>query len=180
MLHDEQKLGLIKMILKDTNYSSTLIFASTREHVKQLNSELKRAGMQVHAFHSDLEQAEREELMMQFKSKRVPVLIGTDVLSRGIDVEGIDLVVNYDVPPDPEDYIHRIGRTARAERTGTAITFITTKDQNKFQRIEELIGREVTKMLVPETLGPAPEYNPQVRRKGGGGGKKKFFKRRNP
>ncbi|MEI8280144.1 MAG: DEAD/DEAH box helicase [Bacteroidota bacterium] len=181
MLYEDQKLPLIKKILKEGNYNSILMFASTKENVKKLDSELRRINIPVKAFHSDLAQEEREEILRGFKSKRISIIIGTDVLSRGIDVEGIDLVVNYDVPPDPEDYIHRIGRTARAATTGTAITFITDKDQHKFAKIEQLIGKEVPKLTLPEGMGDVPTYNPAAKPKftGGkkrnwqGGGKKK-------
>ncbi|HEY9177966.1 MAG TPA: DEAD/DEAH box helicase [Flavipsychrobacter sp.] len=180
MVHDSDKIALLKALLKEGNYSSTIIFASTKENVKKLDRELAKTNMGAKAFHSDLEQAEREDLMNKFKSRRVPMLIGTDVLSRGIDVEGIDLVVNYDVPPDPEDYVHRIGRTARAESKGTAITFINDKDQEKFSRIERLIERELTKENPPEGIPAGPEYNPRKRRSGGssGGGSKNFKKRK--
>jgi ATP-dependent RNA helicase RhlE len=181
MVYDDNKVDLLKHILKDGSYASTIIFASTKEHVKKLDKELHRTGMKVKAFHSDLEQTEREDIMMQFRSKQLPVLIGTDVLSRGIDVEGIDLVVNYDAPPDPEDYIHRIGRTARAATTGTAITFINDKDQQKFYRIETLMGRVVDKLHLPEGMPTGPEYNPSARppRTGGKGGgfKKRKWKK---
>lgn len=161
---DEQKLVLIQSILKEGGYKSVIIFCSTKENVKRLERELQKAGMMVRAFHSDLEQPEREALMLDFKNRKVPVLVGTDVLSRGIDVEGIELVINYDVPPDPEDYIHRIGRTARAERTGTAITFVNPKDMRRFSLIEKLIGREIEKVTLPQALGPAPEYKVEERR----------------
>lgn len=167
MVFDDNKLELLKALMKANTYNSVIIFASTKENVKKLDRELAKTGIDAKAFHSDLEQVEREDLMNKFKSRRVNVLIGTDVLSRGIDVEGIDLVVNYDVPPDPEDYVHRIGRTARAASTGTAITFINDKDQEKFLRIERLIEREITKEAL-EGIPAGPEYNP--RRKGGGGG----------
>ncbi len=163
MVHDEDKTTLLKALLKAGNYSSIIIFASTKENVKKLDRELHRGGMKVKPFHSDLEQPEREAILMEFKSKQLPILVGTDVLSRGIDVEGIDLVVNYDVPPDPEDYVHRIGRTARAASTGTAITFITGKDQHKFHRIERLIDREVPKLPMPEGIPAGPEYKPLER-----------------
>ena len=166
MAYDNQKVSLIKHILKEGNYSSAIIFASTKENVKNLDVELRRAGLSLKAFHSDLEQAEREKIMREFKSKQVQMLIGTDILSRGIDVEGISLVVNFDVPPDPEDYIHRIGRTARAETTGTAITFINPKDQERFFKIENLIGKEIPKIPLPEFLGEAPAYQPQVKKQG--------------
>ena len=170
MVHDEHKVQLLKNILKNGSYSSILIFASTKEHVKKLYNELKR-GMNIKSFHSDLEQAEREDILREFKSRQLPVIVGTDVLSRGIDVEGIDLVMNYDVPPDPEDYIHRIGRTARAASTGTAITFINNKDQRRFAQIEQLMGMEVSKVPNPEGIPPGPEYNPGTK------GKRDFKKR---
>ena len=124
LVHDEQKLGLLQKILKQEEYTSILIFASTKENVKKVNQELRKVNVASKAFHSDLEQAEREEILRAFRSKKLRVLVGTDVLSRGIDVEGISLVINYDSPNDPEDYVHRIGRTARADTRGTAITFI--------------------------------------------------------
>ncbi|RYE28011.1 MAG: DEAD/DEAH box helicase, partial [Sphingobacteriaceae bacterium] len=160
MVFDHQKLALIKKILTEGNYASTIVFVSTKEKVKQLYQTLFRAGMKVEAFHSDLEQEQREHILRAFKSRQLPVLIGTDVLSRGIDVEGISLVINYDVPHDPEDYIHRIGRTARAETTGTAITFINEKDQRKFKNIESLIGRPIEQIPLPEILGEGPLYQP--------------------
>jgi len=149
-VEDEHKLKLITHILGDQAFKSIIVFASTKEKVKKLDATLRKAGFQCKAFHSDLVQTEREELMREFKNKQLPMLIGTDVLSRGIDVEGIDLIVNYDVPPDPEDYVHRIGRTARAEKTGTAITFINHHDHNKFKRIEELIGRDIFRTQLPD------------------------------
>ncbi len=179
MVHDDQKQKLLLQLLKEGDYKSIIIFSSTKEKVKMLEKDLRRAGITVHAFHSDLEQEEREKLMQGFKSRRIPILIGTDVLSRGIDVDGIDLVVNYDVPPDAEDYVHRIGRTARAEKTGTAISFINEKDQRKFGSIEKLIDREIEKLPLPEGYGPAPVYNPNAKssggdRRGGGGSGGKF------
>lgn len=174
MAHDDQKIRLVQKVLKEGEYKSVIIFSSTKDKVKSLEKELRRAGIQARAFHSDLEQEEREALMLDFKSRKVPILVGTDVLSRGIDVEGIELVLNYDVPPDPEDYVHRIGRTARAERTGTAITFINEKDMRRFGFIEKLIGRAIDKLPLPEEYGPAPEY--KIHERSGGGsrnGKKK-------
>ncbi len=164
MVFDHQKIALIKSILKEGNYASTIVFVSTKEKVKQLYQTLYRAGFEVEAFHSDLEQEQREHILRAFKSRQLPVIIGTDVLSRGIDVEGISLVINYDVPHDPEDYIHRIGRTARAETTGTAITFINEKDQRKFRDIETLIGKSINRMPLPEELGEAPLYQPELKR----------------
>jgi len=151
-VHDQQKTPLLQMLLKNTSYSSTIIFASRKEIVKSLNKELKAAKINAMAFHSDLEQREREEILLKFKNKQLPVIIGTDALSRGIDVEGIDLVINYDVPGDPEDYIHRIGRTARAETTGTAITFVNHRDERKLKSIEQLIDKPIRLINLPDEL----------------------------
>src|SRR5690606_16045808 len=120
-------------------------------------SDLKKTGLKVKAFHSDLKQEERQEILLEFKNRKLNILVGTDVLSRGIDVDGIDLVVNFDVPGDPEDYIHRIGRTARAESTGTAITFVNNKDYGKFASIEQLMDRKVDKIDLPEVYGKEPQ-----------------------
>ena len=151
-VHDQQKTPLLQMLLKNGSYTSIIIFASRKEIVKSLAKELKSMHIKLSAFHSDLEQREREEILLNFKNKQLPVIIGTDALSRGIDVEGIDLVVNYDVPGDPEDYIHRIGRTARAETTGTAITFVNHRDERKLKNIELLIDKPIRLIEVPDEL----------------------------
>jgi ATP-dependent RNA helicase RhlE len=180
VVHDSQKEGLLRAILKNEDYQSVIIFCSTKDSVKLLEKNLKREESSMKAFHSDLEQAEREEIMREFKGKRLRILIGTDILSRGIDVDGISLVINYDAPPDPEDYIHRIGRTARASKAGVAITFINLRDQGKFSKIEDLMGYEVIKMPLPPELGPGPAYDPEANRKEGfkrGPAKKKFTQR---
>ncbi|MCW3126176.1 MAG: box helicase [Bacteroidetes bacterium] len=169
MVYDQQKFGLLKHLFKETDYKSVIIFCSRKETVKRLATDLKKVIPNLQAFHSDLEQEQREEIMRNFKNRQVQVLVGTDILSRGIDVTGIDLVINFDVPPDGEDYIHRIGRTARAETTGTAITFINDQDQQRFASIERLIGREIPKTIIPPALGEGPSYQPGERRGGGGG-----------
>jgi len=151
-VHDAQKTPLLQTILKTGGYVSTIVFASRKEIVKSLTRELKQAKVNASAFHSDLEQKEREEILLNFKNRQLPVIIGTDALSRGIDVEGIDLVINYDVPGDPEDYIHRIGRTARAETTGTAITFVNHRDERRLKSIEQLIEKPIQLMEVPDEL----------------------------
>lgn len=185
VVYDAQKPALIKHVLKTAEWSSAIIFASTKDTVKKLDQAFQRAGLPARAFHSDLEQAEREMILREFKNKQINMLIGTDVLSRGIDVEGISLVINFDVPPDPEDYVHRIGRTARADTTGTAITFINERDQNRFHSIESLIGNEVTKLPLPESIGEGPAYQPRVKKNhhngsanGKGKGKPRFFRRK--
>ncbi|MBS7563588.1 DEAD/DEAH box helicase [Mucilaginibacter sp. Bleaf8] len=157
-VYDEQKTKLIVHLLKSGLYTSTIIFASTKEKVKALYKDLKSRQINANAFHSDMKQNEREEILLEFKNKQLPVIIGTDALSRGIDVEGIDLVINYDAPPDPEDYVHRIGRTARAATTGTAITLINERDQRKLKSIQELIDKEITEGILPPELGEAPVF----------------------
>jgi len=182
VVYDRQKPELLKHVLKTYPWNSAILFASRKETVKQLDRAFAKSNFPARAFHSDLEQAEREDLMRAFKNKQIKLLIGTDVLSRGIDVEGISLVINWDVPPDPEDYVHRIGRTARAETTGTAITFVNEEDQRKFSYIEKLIEREVPKVALPESLGEGPAYQPELKRKsafrGGGKGRRKFSGKR--
>lgn len=168
LTYNEQKLPLLEWFLKSGKYGTAIIFASTKENVRKLFKSLKGLEINVEAFHSGLDQKEREAIMQAFKAKRVDVIIGTDILSRGIDVEGINLVVNYDVPPDPEDYVHRIGRTARADTTGEAITFINKDDQQKFSRIEKLIEREIMKTKsLPARLGEGPDYAPRTFKSGG-------------
>jgi ATP-dependent RNA helicase RhlE len=157
-LHEDQKAKLVVMLLKNSNYASTIIFANTKDKVKQLNRELRAAHIKVSAFHSDFEQNEREKILLDFKNRVLPVIIGTDALSRGIDVEGIDLVINYDVPSDPEDYIHRIGRTARAETTGTAITLVNERDNRKLKTVEELIGKTIIEIPLPPEIGETPVF----------------------
>ena len=170
IIYETQKNPLVKLLLKRSTFKSILIFCSKKLSVKQLTRELKRAGFNAEEIHSDLEQSQREEVLRQFSSKHLPILVATDILSRGIDIDQIELVINYDVPHDGEDYVHRIGRTARAETDGTAYTFVTEKEQNKMAQIEKLIGREVPKSKVPDELGPVPSYQPRERRSSGGGG----------
>ncbi len=168
VVYDTQKIPLVKYILNQKNFSSVLIFCSSKISVKQLTRELKRTNLPVDEIHSDLEQDKREEVLMHFKSGRVQILVATDILSRGIDIDNIGLVLNYDVPHDGEDYVHRIGRTARAAAEGTAITFISVKEQRKFAVIERLLGKPVPKAAVPEQFGEAPVYNPGASRPEGG------------
>lgn len=177
VVYDAQKASLIKHVLKATRWNSVIVFASTKETVKKLDIAFQRAGLPAKAFHSDLEQPEREQILRAFKNKQINMLIGTDVLSRGIDVEGISLVINFDVPPDPEDYVHRVGRTARAETTGTAITFINEKDQGKFYSIENLIGDTIIKLPLPESIGAGPTYEPRQKRTNGEASKRRPFRK---
>jgi superfamily II DNA/RNA helicase len=131
--------------------------------VKSLVKELQRAKLRIEEIHSDLEQSQREDVLNGFTSGRIPILVATDILSRGIDIDTIDLVINYDVPRDAEDYVHRIGRTARAEADGMAFTLVSQTEQNRFAVIEKLIEKLVDKAPVPEELGKTPEYQPQLR-----------------
>jgi superfamily II DNA/RNA helicase len=170
IVYEEQKIPLIKSILQQKEFGSIIVFCSRKQNVKQLTQELQRAKFSVEQIHSDLEQDKREQVLMDFKNKKLKMLVATDILSRGIDIEDIDLVINYDVPNDAEDYIHRIGRTARAATDGTAYTVVSEKEQRKFARIEEVLGKPVTKAILPEQLGPVPEYTPKQRSGGGGGG----------
>jgi superfamily II DNA/RNA helicase len=158
LVYDHQKEDLVKHILSQKNYEAVIIFTSTKEKVKSLYKVLKKS-FEVESFHSDLEQAEREDIMSRFKNKSLKILIGTDIISRGIDVVGIELVINFDTPNDPEDYVHRVGRTARADSKGEAITFINEKDRNKFRRIESLIGLEIPKIPLPEGFDQGLTYN---------------------
>ncbi|MCU0422459.1 MAG: DEAD/DEAH box helicase [Bacteroidia bacterium] len=179
MVYDQQKNELLTQLLANQTEGSIILFAGTKEKVKEVERELRRKKISVKAFHSDLDQAMREEIMRDFRNRELRMLIGTDILSRGIDVDGISLVINYDVPPDAEDYVHRIGRTARADTTGTAITFINPKDIRKFANIEALIGYEIIKLPLPDGLGEAPVYHqkPKSSKKHGG---KKFFRKPPP
>lgn len=160
MVYDNQKNRLILDLLNGKNLQSVLIFSSTKSKVKELEKDLHKLRLSVKAIHSDLEQKEREEVLRDFTARKTQVLVATDILARGIDIEGIDLVINYDVPNDAEDYVHRIGRTARAQTTGTAITFITEKDQRNFKKIEDFLGKTIFKSPVPPHLGKAPTYRP--------------------
>ncbi len=156
-VYDTQKEELVRHILSQKNYEAVIIFCSTKDKVKALYKALKK-GFDVEAFHSDLEQVEREKIMSAFKNRKVKILVGTDIISRGIDVVGIELVINYDTPGDPEDYVHRVGRTARADAKGEAITFVNPKDQPKFVRIEQLIGMSVTQNLLPAQMEKGPSF----------------------
>ena len=190
LVYDAQKINLVKHLLQDEDMPSILIFASTKKKVKETAIALKKARLSAKGIHSDLEQKEREEVLREFRSRKLTILVATDILARGIDIEDINMVINFDVPNDAADYVHRIGRTARASSTGEAITFINEYEQQKFQQIEELIEQTVRKVDLPSHIPKGPEYQPnkQVRkpysksrndRNGSGGNKKKkFFKKK--
>jgi superfamily II DNA/RNA helicase len=168
-VYETQKLPLVTHLLKGRDLKSVIVFCSTKVSAKQLGRQLKREGLRAQDIHSDLDQKAREEIMLDFRNRKLNILVATDLLSRGIDVDNIELIINYDVPHEGEDYIHRIGRTARAESDGVAITLISQEEQFKFARIERLLEKEVTKSAVPEEFGEAPEYNPSRNRGRSGG-----------
>jgi superfamily II DNA/RNA helicase len=161
MVYDSQKNKLISHLLAEKELDSVIIFTSTKQKVKSLVSDLVKAGFAAKAIHSDLEQAERELVMRDFRNRKFPILVATDIVSRGIDVDNIGLVVNYDVPHDAEDYVHRVGRTARASSTGVALTFINETDIQRFSRIEKLIEDTIYKVPNPEEIGEGPAYEPK-------------------
>ncbi len=181
--HDGMKDKIVETILSDKTLDRVILFASSKMKVKELNIMLKRKGFNVGAMHSDLVQREREEIMLAFKNRRISILIATDIVSRGIDIDDIQMVINYDVPRDPEDYVHRIGRTARANRDGQAITLVTPKDWQHLIKIEHLIEKEIPKPDLPEGCGEKPEMSKNAskgrRTPGRHGGKGRYNKRGN-
>lgn len=170
LAYEEQKKRLINhLISKRPDYKSILVFTSTKAKISQIVSTIKSKGYVVAGISSDLDQKQREEVLSDFRSRKTRILVATDVLSRGIDIKDINLIINYDVPNDAEDYVHRVGRTARAETTGEAITLISDTDMYKFVRIERLIGKSIEKQTLPEGMGEGPEWkessrNPDPRR----------------
>lgn len=160
LAYDNQKDALLGLIIKDrTHYDSMIIFTSAKSKVSEIVSALKKAGLAASGISSDFDQAQREDILLGFKSKRIRILVATDVMSRGIDVKEINLVINYDVPHDAEDYVHRVGRTARANTQGEAITLVNPKDMYKFSKIEMLIESTVPKTSLPVSLGAGPAWN---------------------
>lgn len=157
LIYEPQKIPLVSFLLKQTNFDNTLIFCSSKLSVKQLTKELKRLSFNADEIHSDLDQDKRESVLSDFRSRRLPILIATDILSRGIDIDNIELVINFDVPHDGEDYVHRIGRTARAKAKGSAYTLVNVEEQKKLTVIEQLLGYEIPKGEVPTDLGETPE-----------------------
>ena len=162
LVHDEQKVQLVKEIFikknKEKPLSHVLIFASSIKSVKEIKKTLNRSGFKSSDMHSELNQEQRENTIRDFKNKKIKILVATDILSRGIDIKGIELVINYEVPHDAEDYVHRIGRTARADKTGEAITFINSKQVSNFMDIEKLIENTVPKISLPDNFSNGPKY----------------------
>ncbi len=177
--YDTQKLKIVEHLFSQSRPQRVIIFSSSKMKVKELAATLKRMKFNVAAMHSDLEQSQREEVMKDFKNGKVDILVATDVVARGIDINDIKLVVNYDIPHDPEDYVHRIGRTARGTGgEGLAITFVSVEEQSAFKRIETFLEKDIYKIPVDPSLGEAPLYEPEKNRrmargrggKGAGGG----------
>ncbi|MCH5225091.1 MAG: DEAD/DEAH box helicase [Muribaculaceae bacterium] len=158
VVFENQKIDLLQELFRQSPPEKVIVFSGSKAKVKDLYKSLRNQKYKVAEMHSDLEQKERDEVMYAFKAGKVNVIVATDILSRGIDIDNIETVVNYDVPHDGEDYVHRIGRTARADKTGTGITFISDKEIGKFKRIERLLGKEVEKMELPEGFEKGPEY----------------------
>lgn len=156
LLHDRQKIPLIAELLKDRSGQMTLVFCSSKLAVNELYKKLKARNLAVERISSDLEQEEREKVMLAFRNQQIDILVATDVLSRGIDIDGIDLVINFEAPRDAEDYVHRIGRTARAKRKGTALTLINHADLHRLKRIEKLISAQIPRLPLPPGLPEAP------------------------
>jgi len=183
MVYDTQKIPLLNDLLKDKDLPSIIIFSSTKQKVKEIARSLASNNFNSKAIHSDLEQSEREDVLREFRNRNTQILVATDIIARGIDIEKIDLVINFDVPRDAEDYVHRVGRTARAQTQGVAITLINDKEVLEFHKIERLIEKDIYKIPLPAELGDAPVYNPEEilnkRRKRNKPGKPKNAKRKN-
>ncbi len=157
--YEPQKLGIIRSLFKAGELERVIIFCSKKNKVKDITRELQRMNINCAAMHSDLSQAERDDVMYRFKAGQVSVLVATDIVSRGIDIDDILCVINYDVPHDAEDYVHRIGRTARAQRDGVAITFVSELDMRYFADIERFLEKEIQKTPLPDGLGDGPAFS---------------------
>lgn len=162
--YENQKLALVQELFKDEVPERVIIFASSKLKCKEVTKALKQKKLNVAEMHSDLDQKQREDTLHDFKVANINILVGTDIVARGIDVEDIRLVINYDVPHDSEDYVHRIGRTARANHDGVAITFVNEMEQSSFKEIEKFLEKDIFKVPIPQELGEGPEYKPEIRR----------------
>ncbi|MBR6692046.1 MAG: DEAD/DEAH box helicase [Bacteroidaceae bacterium] len=169
--YEGQKLGIINSIFDDESSERVILFASRKTKVKEIARIMRKHGFNVGEMHSDLSQSERDDIMYQYKSRKIDMIVATDILARGIDIDDIRIVINYDVPRDCDDYIHRIGRTARAGTKGRAITLVSEEDQEYFKRIEDFIEQEIPKMEIPAEFGDTPPYEPKKKSQKGRGGK---------
>lgn len=163
VVYDPQKAAVIRHILEGRKEQSVIVFSTRKQTVKELARELRRSGYNADVIHSDLEQKEREEALLKFRNRQTNILVATDIIARGIDIEKIDVVINYEVPHDAEDYVHRVGRTARAQTQGEAYTLVSEADMYAFGQIEQLIEMTVEKMPLPSEIGEGPEYTPNKR-----------------
>ena len=172
--NESQKQGIIRHLFAGKEVNKVIIFSGSKLKVKELFKTFRQMKLSVGEMHSDLDQSQRDHIMHEFRNSRVSILVATDIVARGIDIDDITMVINYDVPHDEEDYVHRIGRTARAGESGMAITFVAEEEQYKFHKIEEFLEKGIEKLTLPEGLGESPEYNPQAHRHG----HKKFASRK--
>lgn len=179
--HEPQKIEIIKELFSKKRPNKVILFSGKKQKVKEICRTLQKMGLAADAMHSDLDQSEREHVMHEFRHERVDILVATDIVARGIDIDDISLVINYDVPYDVEDYVHRIGRTARAGDSGMSITFVAPDEQYRFSKIEQFLKKVIYKIPISPELGEAPEYNPQSDRKKGrrpaGNRRRKFTKK---
>lgn len=179
-LFEPQKPGFVQLALQGRHLKKVIVFAGKKQRVKELTRTLRMLKIDARAMHSDLEQHERDQVMLDFRNGKIDVLVATDVVSRGIDVTDVPLVINYDVPHDPEDYVHRIGRTARAENSGEAITLVTPEDARYWARIEQFLKKEIERLPLSEALGEGPKDDVYATRSGKGcsGGSRRFSRNR--
>ena len=159
--HEGQKEALLKHLFTQGHNKRVIVFSSSKQKVKELTQAMRKAHWKAAEMHSDLDQKAREEVMLGFRAGRIDIVIATDIISRGIDIDDIAMVVNYDVPREAEDYVHRVGRTARANTDGIAVTFVSERDQSRFGFIERFLGKEVRKAELPAEIGTGPEYRPE-------------------
>ena len=168
LCYEPQKLLVVKHLFEQEPPHRVIIFVGSKKKTKELAISIIRAGFNARAMHSDLIQAERDEVMRDFRSGKIDILVATDIVARGIDIDDIAIVINFDVPRDEEDYVHRIGRTARAGRGGRAVTLVNERDMIFFRQIERFLGKEIQKEQMPEEFGETPSYSPSKGRKRGG------------
>jgi len=188
LVYEEQKVKIIQHLLHNRkDYDSIIIFTSTKSKVSEIVRALNITGLASKGISSNLDQDQREEVLMNFRSKKTRILVATDVMSRGIDIKEINMVINFDLPQDAEDYVHRVGRTARVNTKGEAVTFVIKKEMYKLKNIEKLIEKEIPKLQPPEDIGQGPKWNPEKfranKKKHFNKNKRKYnpnFKKRNP
>ncbi|NLX81621.1 MAG: DEAD/DEAH box helicase [Proteiniphilum sp.] len=167
--YEPQKVEIVKQLFAQKKPNKVILFSGKKQKVKDIAKVLRRMGLSAGEMHSDLDQSERDKVMHDFRHERVDILVATDIVSRGIDIDDISLVINFDVPFDVEDYVHRIGRTARAGDSGVAITLVAPEEQYRFSKIEDFLGKKIYKIPIDPELGEGPEYNPSANSNSRGG-----------